>query len=227
MRSRCRPAAPLSASTEPRRSHGARGMPRSTNARISAPSPARPRIPETLTINPSGAINPPSRVDAKRSERSYRRFARSSNVLLATRGAKPVSVYALRVSERHRHARLGATRNEMELTLSRCRERGFDNAFVELRSAVVFQLLQCFLHRHFDVAVRAATRHRVERIRDRDDARFDRNEFALEGIGHAGTVDALMVRPHDVQRDRRVSEERREYSPSHDRMRHDVLIFFV
>src|SRR5213082_2039030 len=73
-------------------------------------------------------MEPSSRVDAKRSELSYLRVARSFNLLLATRGAKRVSVCALHVSERHRHARFGAPRNELELALSRCRECGFDNA---------------------------------------------------------------------------------------------------
>ena len=59
-----------------------------------------------------------------------------------------------------------------------------------------------------------------------DDARLERNLGALEAVGHAATVEALVVRPHDVERARRVAEQRRKNPPAKHGVRHDVLVLF-
>ena len=73
-------------------------------------------------------------------------------------------------------------------------------------------------------AIRPVARHGVERVGRARDARLERNLGALEPVGHAAAVEALVVRAHDVERARRVAEQRRENAPAEHRMRHDVLV---
>ena len=65
-----------------------------------------------------------------------------------------------------------------------------------LRSRRFVQATQSLFHRQ-PLPVRTVGRHRVVRVADEDDARFDRDIVAAQAVGIAGSVVALVAVPHD------------------------------
>src|SRR5687767_11145047 len=63
---------------------------------------------------------------------------------------------------------------------------------IELRTCVTFDLVQCPVDRTSRL-VGTAVGDRVERIREPDDARLERDVVARETIGVAGAIEVLVV----------------------------------
>ena len=74
-----------------------------------------------------------------------------------------------------------------------------------------------------DGAVGAVGRHRVEGVHHRHDAGLARDRVARQGIGKAGAVHPLVVRPDDPERDGRLVEEGGENLLAQDGVLLDVL----
>src|ERR671923_108248 len=80
-------------------------------------------------------------------------------------------------------------------------ERG-DDERAELRAGVGPDLRHR-LDEPAGAAVRAIGGQRVERVRDEDDSRGERNRLAGEAVGVAAAVHSLVARPRDLEDDRR------------------------
>ena len=93
---------------------------------------------------------------------------------------------------------------------------------IELRAAAAAQLRQRVGQRHAR-SIRPHARHRVERVRNRGDARFERNGFTDQAVRYSAPVELLVMPAHDVERHRHVAEQRRQDAPADRRVRHDVL----
>src|SRR5436190_5791750 len=74
----------------------------------------------------------------------------------------------------------------------------FDDVRIELAPGEPRDLVDRFLPGP-PGAIRPVTRHRVERVRDGEDARAERNCVAFELVGIAAAVPALVVRAHGAQ----------------------------
>src|SRR6476620_1675293 len=77
-------------------------------------------------------------------------------------------------------------------------DESVDHVRIELPLALLEDLRVCSAPAH-GTAVGPMARHRIERIRDGEDARAERNLFADEAVGIAAPIPALVVRAHDLQ----------------------------
>src|SRR4051794_3731459 len=106
---------------------------------------------------------------------------------------------------RDRGELIGSARQETELaTHDRLLHRR-DDPRIELRTRVPLQLRERLLERELVAAIRAAARHRVDRVRDGDDASLEGDRLAYESVGHSASIHPLVMRTHDAQGDRRLA----------------------